>query len=115
MEDWVILSAVGVVGAIAYAMTGVGCATLAFLWFPKLPRVAAALIGSLAAPFLIAIAVLVVTAFTPGSPPPGPFLVGLLIVCAPGVITGWPCAYFAIRALHRRIERAGATAQEIFQ
>ncbi|MEM9311802.1 MAG: hypothetical protein AAGA34_10175 [Pseudomonadota bacterium] len=114
MSEWLILLLIGVVGALSYAMTGVGCATLAYLWFPRLPMAAGALAGSVPAPILIAASIVFLASAAPGAEQVGLMLAAIAIVCVPGVVIGWPCAYLTLRALHRRIERAGVTAQEMF-
>ncbi|MEL6239322.1 MAG: hypothetical protein AAFQ90_12130 [Pseudomonadota bacterium] len=114
MSEAVILIIVGAVGVLSYAMTGVGCATLGYLWFPRLPVAAGALLGSLPAPVLIAVSVLLVATAGPGNTSIGPLLGAIAIICGPGIVIGWPCAFLTLRALHRRIERAGVTAQEVF-
>ena len=99
----------------SYAIAACGGAALLFIWFPRLERGIATLLASLFLPLLVGSFVVFLVVTGPGETRPEEVLTILGIACVPGVVVGWPCAFFSIRALHGRIERAGVTAQEMFE
>lgn len=115
MEEWVRILVSVALGLLVYAISAIGCASLSFLWLPRLPRPSAALLASLVMPAIAAAILLALFMSDSGGPSPGEFLIVLVITCMPGLVVGWPFAFFTLRALERRIERAGIKASEIFE
>ncbi|MEL7319871.1 MAG: hypothetical protein AAFN04_14665 [Pseudomonadota bacterium] len=116
MAEWVIGVVAIAFAVLVYVFGAIGSAALFFLWFPKMTRWTASLTASCLAPVLFVIVILLAS-FTqsPAQNDPIGFLVAMALVVAPGLIFGYPSAFLTLRALERRIERAGVKAQEIFE
>lgn len=106
---------VSALGLIIVAFAAVGIAALAFIWVPRLGGLASSLIGSLLMPLMLMGGLLIILASESNTPPPADLLAVLAVIAGPCVVVGWPCAYLAARALHRRVERAGLSAREVFE
>jgi len=102
-------------GALAYALGAVGGAAIVFLWFPRLPRSAQGLIACLPAPCVLAVSIIFVMLSEAADNDPAAVIGAVFILVIPSLIFGWPCAFLTLRALERRVERAGVKAQEIFK
>lgn len=116
MAEWVIgVIAIGF-AVLVYVLGAIASAALLFLWFPKMTRWTASLTASCLAPFLFAIIILAVSLMEANAwDDPVGGVVAMVLVVAPGLIFGYPSAFLTLRALERRVERAGVKAQEIFE
>ncbi|MEM7700304.1 MAG: hypothetical protein AAF251_00060 [Pseudomonadota bacterium] len=116
MAEWVLGLIAIVFAVLVYMFGAIGSAALIFLWFPKMTRWTGGLVASCLAPIFFAAVIFAATLMeqnTWNDPVAGVF--AILLVIAPGLIFGYPCAFLTLRALERRVERAGVKAQEIFE
>ena len=115
MEQPLLFGLLFAIGQLLYAASAIGLAVLVFLWLPTLPRQSAALFASLPLPLILASFLVTLGVLERSSTEREVILAVFAIIAVPGVIVGWPCAALSLRALERRIERAGVTAKEIFE
>jgi len=115
LAEWILMSLAFGTGALAYALGAVGGAAMAFLWFPKLSRSAQGLLACLPAPSALALLTFGVMISGSGQEDYAVAIGVLFVLYVPSVVIGWPCAFLTLRALDRRVERAGVKAQEIFE
>lgn len=115
MQDSILLGLLLAIGVFMYAVGAVGSAALMFLWFPKLARPSGALLASLPTPSIIAAFLLSLAWFANPSSDATVAIGAMAVVGLPGLAVGYPCALLTLRALDRRVERAGVKAQEIFE
>ena len=116
MADWVLGVVAIVFAVLVYVFGAIGSAALMFLWFPKMTRWTASLTASCLGPALFAVVILATTMIDSGAwDDPVGGVVAMVLIIAPGLIFGYPSAFLTLRALERRIEKAGVKAQEIFE
>ena len=111
-----VIGVIAVVGSglVFYVLGAIAFATLLFLWFPRLAGGASSFIASLIAPLAL---VATIAIFMIVEPPNdmGSAVAALLVLLAPAFVAGLPSAILTRRALDKRIVRAGASAQEVFE
>jgi hypothetical protein len=115
VEEWIGILISAALGLLVYAISAAGSAALAFIWLPRVSRLAASLAASFLTPALMAATMVIIFLSDRGTPPARELAVVIAIVCAPGFVVGWPAAFLTLRGLERRLARAGALAQEIFE
>ena len=103
------------IGLIFSSLGAIGSAVIIYLWLPRIGRGAGAILGSLIIPALFVILLLFLLATENRQPPVGEVLAVFAIVCVPAFVVGWPFAALVLRALNRRMEQAGVSAQEMFE
>ncbi|MEM6585849.1 MAG: hypothetical protein AAF692_08850, partial [Pseudomonadota bacterium] len=85
------------------------------LWFPKLSRALQAFLSCLPLPGFFSLVIVATTTLDPVQDVPASVIGAVTLLFVPGLMVGWPCAFLTLRALERRVERAGVKAQEIFE
>ena len=115
MEDWLVLSLLSIIGVLGYGLGAAGSAALVFRWFPRLSRTSSALASSLPAPIVLIFAFLLIVAAEGDRSEAEAILAFAVVVVLPGIAVGWPSGFLTLRALERRVERAGIKASEIFE
>ncbi|MEM1197318.1 MAG: hypothetical protein AAGH57_14540 [Pseudomonadota bacterium] len=106
---------VSILSLLIVAFAAIGIAALAFIWVPRLGGLTSSLLGSLLVPMAVTGSLLIIMAYENTTPPPADLIAVLAVTAGPCVVVGWPCAYLVVRALDRRVERAGLSAREMFE
>lgn len=115
MQDSILIALFLGAALLIYVTGAVGCAALFFIWFPKLSRTSAALMAGVPVPSVLAVSLIGIAVMESTSQDAAVVLAALAMIALPGFAISWPCALLTLRALERRVERAGVKAQEIFE